>query len=91
MKTRRRKARRLALQILYEMDCSGHEMESTFAYLGEDIDLENDRKDFALELVRGAWGHRATPRRAASWRTGRGATPRVALACTPRRGAGTCR
>ena len=42
MKTRRRKARRLALQILYEMDCSGHAMESTFAYLSGDIDLEND-------------------------------------------------
>ena len=41
MKTRRRKARRLALQILYEMDCSGHAMESTFAYLSGDIDLEN--------------------------------------------------
>ena len=55
----RRKARRLALQILYEMDCSGHAMESTFAYVSGDIDLENDLKDFTLQLVRGAWEHRA--------------------------------
>ena len=55
----RRKARRLALQILYEMDCSGHAMESTFAYPSGDLNQENGYNDFALQLVAGAWEHRA--------------------------------
>ena len=54
----RRKARRLALQILYEMDCSGHAMESTFAYPSGDLNQENGYNDFALQLVAGAWEHR---------------------------------
>tara|TARA_B100001146_G_C16111196_1_gene403734 strand:- start:81 stop:536 length:456 start_codon:yes stop_codon:yes gene_type:complete len=54
----RRKARRLALQILYEMDCSGHAMESTFAYPSGDLNQENGYNDFALQLVVGAWEHR---------------------------------
>ena len=55
----RRKARRLALQIMYEMDCSGHSIEGTFVYVCGYIDQEQDSKDFALQLVKGAWGHRA--------------------------------
>ena len=55
----RRKARRLALQIMYEMDCSGHSMEATFVYVRGYIHQEQSSKDFAVELVRGAWGHRA--------------------------------
>ena len=55
----RRKARRLALQIMYEMDCSGHSMEATFVYVRGYIHQEQTSKDFALELVRGAWRHRA--------------------------------
>ena len=55
----RRKARRLALQILYEMDCSGHAMESTFAYLSGDLNQENSYNDFALQLIVGTWEHRA--------------------------------
>lgn len=54
----RRKARRLALQILYEMDCSGHAMESTFAYPSGNLNQENGYNDFALQLVAGAWEHR---------------------------------
>ena len=54
----RRKARRLALQIMYEMDCSGHSMEDTFVYVRRYLHQEQLIKDFALELVRGAWGHR---------------------------------
>ena len=54
----RRKARRLALQILYEMDCSGHAMESTFAYLSGDLNQENSYNDFALQLIVGTWEHR---------------------------------
>tara|TARA_B100000945_G_scaffold227315_1_gene183942 strand:+ start:2311 stop:2766 length:456 start_codon:yes stop_codon:yes gene_type:complete len=58
MKTRR-KARKLALEILYEMDCSAHELKDTYAYERANMDVKSSQKDFALQLVVGVWEHRA--------------------------------
>ncbi|MBI4302789.1 MAG: transcription antitermination factor NusB [Chloroflexi bacterium] len=49
----RRKARVLALQALYEIDCTGHEAEKTISRLLEESNLSKDNADFARELVLG--------------------------------------
>ncbi|MDP6792672.1 MAG: transcription antitermination factor NusB [Anaerolineales bacterium] len=55
----RRKARCLALQVLYEMDCAGHALDEAFRYQSADAALTEQQAVFALRLVEGAWGQRA--------------------------------
>ena len=55
----RRKARCLALQVLYEIDCSGHALEDAFEYQRAASALPESQAAFALRLVEGAWGQRA--------------------------------
>ena len=55
----RRKARCLALQVLYEMDCSGHALVDTFEHQRAATALTERQAAFALRLVEGAWGQRA--------------------------------
>ena len=49
----RRRARTLALQALYEIDCSGHEKERTLISLLADEDLSAENVTFVRELVSG--------------------------------------
>ena len=55
----RRKARCIALQVLYEMDCSGHALAETFENRRAAAALSDLQASFALWLVEGAWGKRA--------------------------------
>ena len=55
----RRKARALALQTLYEVDCVGHEPTSTLARLMEDNPLSGEAATFAQGLVNGVLDNRA--------------------------------
>ncbi len=58
MVTARRKARRLALQALYEADLVGHNAEAVLARLIDQEKLSEDNASFASELVRGVTEHR---------------------------------
>jgi len=49
----RRKARTLALQALYEVDCVGHELEATLAHLLASERLSEGNTAFVHELVTG--------------------------------------
>jgi len=49
----RRKARELALQALYEVDCVGHELEGTLAHLLANESLSEESTAFVRELVTG--------------------------------------
>lgn len=54
MKRERRKARGLALQALYEIDCVGHPRESVVArYIEEHQDLSQDAIEFLRQVVLG--------------------------------------
>jgi N utilization substance protein B len=54
MKRERRKARGLALQALYEIDCVGHPSEAVVArYITEHQDLSQDAIDFLRQVVLG--------------------------------------
>ncbi len=54
----RRKARCLALQVLYEMDCSGHALAQAFEHQCANAALTEHQAAFALRLVDGAWTQR---------------------------------
>ncbi len=54
MHGRRRKARVLALQALFELDTVGHQPERTIARLLEGSGTSKETEKFAHELVRGA-------------------------------------
>jgi N utilization substance protein B len=54
MKRERRKARGLALQALYEIDCVGHATESVVArYINEHQEFSQDAIDFLRQVVLG--------------------------------------
>ena len=50
----RRKARGMALQALFEIDCTGHQPEETVNRLFAESDLQEDAAAFTKDLVRGA-------------------------------------
>ncbi len=54
MPTTRRKARRIALQALYEVDCAGHDPERTLHRLLEESTSDEEAASFAQGLVQGA-------------------------------------
>jgi len=49
----RRKARAIALQILYEIDCVGHDAEAALAHILADVGLSEENAAFARGLVSG--------------------------------------
>ena len=55
----RRKARCLALQVLYEMDCTGHALKVAFEHQCVAAALTEHQAAFALRILKGAWGQRA--------------------------------
>ena len=55
----RRKARAIALQVLYELDCTRHKLEETLAHHNEDLTLDAGVQDFARNLVLGVWPARS--------------------------------
>jgi N utilization substance protein B len=58
MPSRRRRARILALQTLYEADTTGHEAQKILERLLQDAPAPDEVAAFARELVDGATGHR---------------------------------
>jgi N utilization substance protein B len=54
----RRKARKLALQALYEADTVGHDAEAVLARSLEEGGLDEDNAGFAREVVRGVIQHK---------------------------------
>ena len=55
----RRRARRLALQALYEADTAHHDAEAVLMRLLEESRLSADNSTFARELVQGVIAHKA--------------------------------
>jgi N utilization substance protein B len=55
----RRQAREIALQALYEIDCSGHASQQTLEHLIQDNRLSEEGAKFANELVLGVLQARA--------------------------------
>ena len=55
----RRRARRLALQALYEADTAHHDAEAVLTRLLEESKLSEDNSTFARELVQGVIAHKA--------------------------------
>lgn len=53
----RRKARTIALQVLYEVDCTTHSVESVLEQRLEEQPLNADLEDFARSLVAGVLEH----------------------------------
>lgn len=53
----RRKARILALQVLYQMDLTLDELEMSIALVREWAEISDDARRFAEERVRGVWQH----------------------------------
>ena len=51
----RRRARAVALQVLYEIDSSGHKLDDVLPRLLKGRGLSSENKIFAGELVSGAW------------------------------------
>ena len=49
----RRKARIVALQVLYEIDCSSHKPDDVISRLIQDKGLPDEAADFSRELVNG--------------------------------------
>jgi len=49
----RRKARTIALQVLYEIDTAGHDIERTLTYLLDNADLPEESVVFVQELANG--------------------------------------
>jgi transcription antitermination protein NusB len=58
MPTRRRQARIIALQTLYEADTTGHDASETLERLLRESEQSEEIKDFARELVEGAISQR---------------------------------
>jgi N utilization substance protein B len=54
----RRKARKLALQALYEADAVGHDAESVLGRFLEENELDEDNAGFAREMVAGVIRHK---------------------------------
>ena len=54
----RRRARRVALQALYEINSAGHDPEATLSRHLEEANLSQELAGFARELVHGAFEHR---------------------------------
>ena len=54
----RHRARVVAMQALYELDVTGHELEPTVERRLSDESLPGDAADFAARIVRGAWDRR---------------------------------
>jgi len=54
----RRKARMVALQVLYEFDSAGHDVEVALAHLLAESGLTGEDADFARGLVGGVMGNR---------------------------------
>ena len=57
MKNRRR-ARAVALKVLYELDSTGHQIGTVLTYRLADEKLADDTAAFVRELVTGVWQHR---------------------------------
>jgi N utilization substance protein B len=55
----RRKARKLALQALYEADVVGHDADSVLGRFLKENDLDEDNAGFAREIVQGVVQHKA--------------------------------
>lgn len=55
----RRKARITALQVLYELDCTRHQVEQTSARLRAEETLTQEALGFSDELVRGVLQHKS--------------------------------
>jgi N utilization substance protein B len=55
----RRKARKLALQMLYEIDTVGHEVEGVISRLLADANLSEENAAFTRDLVRGVIQNKA--------------------------------
>ena len=55
----RRKGRIAALQVLYEVDCTGHPLEATFEQALSDRPLPKTSREMAWELVTGVSERRA--------------------------------
>ena len=55
----RRRARRFALQALYEADTAHHDAEAVLTRLLEESKLSEDNSTFARELVQGVIAHKA--------------------------------
>ena len=58
MPTLRRRARTIALQALFEIDCANHDPKATSDRLVAEGGLPDDAADFARELVAGVLEHR---------------------------------
>ncbi len=56
--TSRRLARNVALQSLYELDCTTHKLEEVLARLAANEDINEDVYDFVTRLVQGVHQHR---------------------------------
>jgi len=54
----RRKARGIALQLLYELDCTHHKTEEVLARLVYDESIDEETYDFVSSLVEGVQSHR---------------------------------
>ncbi len=55
----RRKARIVALQVLYEVDCAAHPVDEVFEQRLEETPLTAELSEFARALVAGVLAHRA--------------------------------
>jgi len=56
----RRRARAVALQVLFEMDCTKHDYQSSLDWLLEGASITEDMVDFARDLVSGVMESRGT-------------------------------
>ena len=54
----RRRARGVALQALYELDCTSHKADEVLARLVYDEEVDEETYEFVATLVRGVIGHR---------------------------------
>jgi len=59
MKISRRKARTIAFQTLYEIDCTGHKSDVVLGRLQDTKTIDNDAMDFIRELVNGVLDNQA--------------------------------
>lgn len=54
----RRKARIVALQVLFEVDLAGHDADEALAWRVDEVALPPEGEDFARELIRGVLTNR---------------------------------
>jgi N utilization substance protein B len=54
----RRRARAVALKVLYELDSTGHQIGAVLTYRLADEKLADDTAAFVRQLVTGVWQHR---------------------------------